>query len=431
MPNTIQKITAREILDSRGNPTVEVDLYLTDGQSVTASVPSGASTGQHEAVELRDNDLARFSGKGVLQAVQNINQLIAPPLIGKNPTEQAQLDQLMIDLDGSLNKEKLGANATLAVSLAIAKAGAVVDGLSFHDYLAHDGLQSLPAPLMNLINGGAHSDNGLNFQEFMIMPLGFNTFSESLRCGVEIFHTLKKILQDKKLSTNVGDEGGFAPHLTSHAQALDLLLMAIEQANYKPGEQVFLALDVASSEFYHDGHYHLSNENLVLTAEGLVDYLTGLVQKYPILSIEDGMAEEDWGGWQLLTQKLGHHIQLVGDDLFVTRAQLLQRGINEKIANAILIKPNQIGTITETIAAITLAQSAQYHTVVSHRSGETEDTSIADIAVGLNAQQIKTGSVSRTDRVAKYNQLLRIESQRPDLLYAGMNMRDYIRGVAG
>jgi enolase len=424
MANLISSIKAIEILDSRGNPTVEVTLTLNNGQSVTASVPSGASTGIHEALELRDQDKNRFNGKGVLKAVDNINNVIAPAIVGRDPTQQAMLDDLMLALDNTPNKERLGANAMLAVSLAIAKAGALASGLALHDYWAADGMQTLPAPMMNIINGGAHADNGLSIQEFMIMPLGFDHFKDALRCGTEIFHMLKKILMDKKLSTSVGDEGGFAPHLPSHQAALDLIMSAIEAAGYKAGEQVFLALDVASSEFYRDQKYYLKNENLVLDAEGMVDYLAKFVDKYPIISIEDGMAEEDWGGWQLLTQKLGSRIQLVGDDLFVTNPARLEKGIADKVANAILIKPNQIGTVTETLRAITLAKDAVYGTVISHRSGETEDTSIADLAVGLNAQQIKTGSLCRTDRMAKYNQLLRIENARPDLLYAGKTIRD-------
>ena len=431
MSNTICSVVAEEILDSRGNPTVEVTISLEQGQRTVASVPSGASTGTHEANELRDADPGRFSGKGVLQAVQNVNTLIAPHLLGLDPTNQAQIDQLMLTLDGTDNKQTLGANAMLAVSLAAAKAGACATELALHDYLAHDNPQTLPVPLMNLINGGAHADNGLQFQEFMIMPLGFYSFHEALRCGAEIFQTLKQVLQEKKLSTNVGDEGGFAPELPSHSAALDLLLTAIERAGYKAGEQVFLALDVAASEFYRAGQYCLSNEQLVLEPEAMVDYLADLVKRYPIFSIEDGMAEEDWGGWQLLTQKLGNHVQLVGDDLFVTHTKLLQRGIDEKIANAILIKPNQVGTLTETIAAIDLAKQANYQTIISHRSGETEDTFIADLAVGTNAQQIKAGSLSRTDRIAKYNQLLRIETSRPDLIYPGIQLRDRVRGFEG
>ncbi len=429
MTNTITQCVGREILDSRGNPTVEVELFLSQGQSVIASVPSGASTGMNEAVELRDKDPARFAGKGVLKAIQNINAIIAPTLIGQDPTEQKKLDQQLLDLDGTPTKEKLGANALLAVSLAIAKAGAIASHLELHDYLAADNFQTLPAPMMNIINGGAHSNNGLNFQEFMILPLGFNRFSDALRAGVEIFHVLKNILEEKNLSTNVGDEGGFGPHLPSHQAALDLIMRAIEKAGYRSGEQIFLGLDTASSEFYRDKKYLLTNENLTLDAAGMVEYLAKLVAEYPIISIEDGMAENDWGGWELLTQKLGQHVQLVGDDLFVTNTMLLQRGIQAHVANAILIKPNQIGTLTQTIDAIQLAQNASYGTIVSHRSGETEDTTIADIAVGLNAHQIKTGSLSRSERVAKYNELLRIESHRPDLLYAGPMMKNLLQRV--
>lgn len=414
----IERIKGREILDSRGNPTVEAEVYLSNGLCARASVPSGASTGQHEAVELRDLDPKRYAGKGVLKAVAHINDLIAPNLSQQDPRDQASIDQRLLELDGSDNKQHLGANAILAVSLAVAKAAALAQDLPLHQSLASSRL-SLPAPMMNVINGGAHADNGLSFQEFMIMPLGFDHFSSALQAGVEIFHTLKRLLAQQKLSTSVGDEGGFAPHLSSHRQALDLLSSAVEQTGYKLGEQIFFALDLASSEFYRDGAYHLSNEQLSLNATQLCDYLENLVRDYPILSIEDGMAEDDWSGWHLLSQRLGSKIQLVGDDLFVTNTKLLQRGIDSSTANAILIKPNQIGTLTETIAAISLAQQAGYGTVMSHRSGETEDTFIADLAVATHTDQIKTGSLCRTDRVAKYNQLLRINDQDSCIPYAG------------
>ncbi len=425
MTITIHSLGAREILDSRGNPTVEVQLFLSNGLSVSASVPSGASTGKHEAVELRDGDMARYAGKGVQKAVQNVLTSIAPHLIGQDPTSQAKIDQMLIDLDGTPNKSRLGANAMLAISLAVAKAGALSQQKSLHNYFAQGEKQTMPVPLMNIINGGAHANNGLNIQEFLIVPLGFERFADALRCGAEIFQVLKRILDTRNMSTSVGDEGGFAPDIHSHEGALDLILSAIEEAGYHPGDQVFLALDVASSEFFHEGKYTLSKENLDLDAKAMADYLTALVDKYPIISIEDGMAEEDWSGWQLLTKKLGDRVQLIGDDVFVTNTKILQKGIQEEVGNAILIKPNQIGTLTETFAAVRMAQEAKYGTVISHRSGETEETIIADIAVGLNAQQIKTGSLSRTDRVAKYNQLLRIELANPvSIPYAGLVLRE-------
>lgn len=408
----IKTITAREILDSRGNPTVEADVLLTSGEMGRASVPSGASTGSREAIELRDQDAKRYLGKGVLKAVQAINQALAPALKGFEVTQQAEIDSLMLALDGSSNKEKLGANAILAVSLACAKAAALSCHQPLYTYLhPHSESYVLPVPMMNIINGGAHADNNLDFQEFMILPIGAPNFAESLRAGTEVFHALKSLLKKSHYNTNVGDEGGFAPDLPAHAAALDLISEAIVRAGYKPHQEIGLGLDVASTEFYRDGKYHLQGENSVLSRGEFVDYLAKLVDDYGIITIEDGMAENDWQGWIDLTKRLGARVQLVGDDLFVTNTILLQKGIDEKAANAILIKPNQIGTLTETLAAIQLAKSAHYNTIISHRSGETEDTTIADIAVATNASQIKTGSLCRTDRVAKYNQLLRIEAQ--------------------
>lgn len=430
----IQQLIGREILDSRGMPTVEAELHLSNGIIAIASVPSGASTGEHEAVELRDHDARRYLGKGVSQAVANINTIIAPALLSQSPDDQSALDQQLLALDGTDNKGHLGANALLAVSMAVAKASAIAQQLPLYAALAkntHTSTLSIPAPMMNIINGGAHADNGLSFQEFMIMPWGFDDFRDALQAGSEIFHTLKACLKKHQLSTSVGDEGGFAPALPSHRAALDLIMEAIIQAGYQPGKHIYLGLDLASSEFYRDERYHLGTEKLQLTAAELVDYLSALVDDYPIMSIEDGMAENDWAGWQLLSQRLGAKIQLVGDDVFVTNTRLLQRGIQENVANAILIKPNQIGTVTETLAAIHLAKSANYHTVISHRSGETEDTFIADLAVGLHAGQIKTGSLCRTDRIAKYNQLLRINADTryhtpyagPEILQAFLNRR--------
>lgn len=428
---TITDIQARQILDSRGNPTVEAEIILSNGIHTIAAAPSGASTGEHEALELRDGNNKEYFGKSVNKAIDNIYSLIRPTLKNQNPCEQNEIDRILIDLDSTDNKSSLGANAMLAVSLAAAKAGAAARGIPLYQYLMDGKIMSLPAPMMNVINGGAHADNGLNFQEFMLMPLGFHHFADALRAGVEIFHTLKKILHDRKLNTTVGDEGGFAPQLPSHAAALDLLVEATEKAGYRVGEQIYFALDLASSEFYQNGKYELSNEKLSLDAAGLVDYLSQLVNHYPIASIEDGMAENDWDGWKLLTQTLGKKVQLVGDDLFVTNTHILERGIREHIANAILIKPNQIGTLTETLAAIEMAKKANYQTVISHRSGETEDTTIADIAVGLDAKQIKTGSLCRTDRVAKYNQLLRIDQATDnDLPYAGPEVLAWIKKLA-
>jgi enolase len=407
--SAIVDVIAREILDSRGNPTVEADVLLESGVMGRAASPSGASTGSREAIELRDGDKKRYGGKGVLKAVEHVNTELCEAIIGVDATEQSFVDKTLIDLDGTENKSRLGANAILAVSMAVAKAAAEESGLPLHRYLGGAGSMAMPVPMMNVINGGAHADNGLDMQEFMIVPLGVSSFREALRCGAEVFHTLKKILHDRGFSTAVGDEGGFAPRLANHEAAIKLILEAIDAAGYRAGDDVVLALDCASSEFYEDGKYILRSEERSMKAAELVDYLASWVEKYPIISIEDGMAENDWDGWKLLTQRLGRKVQLVGDDLFVTNTRYLQRGIQEGIANSILIKVNQIGTLTETLAAIEMAKRARYTAVVSHRSGETEDTTIADIAVATNALQIKTGSLSRSDRLAKYNQLLRIE----------------------
>lgn len=408
----IQQITAREILDSRGNPTVEVDVRLANGALGRAAVPSGASTGEHEAVELRDGDPDRYLGKGTLDAVANVHDEIAPALQGLDPTDQVLIDQKMIELDGTPNKGRLGANAILGVSLACAKAAAAATGLPLFRYLGGPSARVLPVPMMNIINGGAHSDNNVDLQEFMIMPVGATSFHEALRMGAEVFHTLKAVLKDKNLNTSVGDEGGFAPDLGSNEEALDVIVEAIERAAYKPGEDIFLALDPASSEFYEDGQYvfHWSSGQKRSSTE-MVQFYADLAQRYPIISIEDGLDENDWEGWSQLTGELADRLQLVGDDLFVTNTDRLQRGIEDGIGNSILIKVNQIGTLTETLAAIEMAKQAGYTAVISHRSGETEDTTIADIAVATNAGQIKTGSASRTDRIAKYNQLLRIEEE--------------------
>ena len=409
--STIISIQGRQILDSRGNPTVEVDVVLSDGSFGRAAVPSGASTGVHEAWELRDQDTATFMGKGVTKAVANINGVLAESLEGWDAFDQIGLDQKMIELDGTPNKKNLGANAILGVSLAAAKAAADFTQQPLYRYLGGAGACLLPAPMMNIINGGEHADNSVDVQEFMVMPLGFDSFSEGLRAGVEIFHHLKKVLQGKGLNTAVGDEGGFAPDLGSNKEALDLIIEAIEKAGYKPGEQIQIALDVAATEFYDEakGTYAIDGKHLA-SAE-MVDFLADWVEKYPICSIEDGCSEDDWDGWKLLTDKVGSKVQLVGDDLFVTNTERLQRGIDSGVANSILIKVNQIGTLTETIAAITLAARNGYTSISSHRSGETEDATIADLAVALSTGQIKTGSASRTDRMAKYNQLLRIEEQ--------------------
>ncbi len=407
----INSIHAREILDSRGNPTVEAQVRLDNGIFAIAAVPSGASTGSREALELRDGDKLRYLGKGVLKAVANINQKIAPKLIGMDVADQAAIDQAMCDLDGTENKSQLGANAILGVSLAVAHAQAKNQGLPLYQSLGGDTATTLPVPLMNIINGGAHANNNVDIQEFMIIPVGAPNFAESLRYGVETFHALKSILAKQGYATAVGDEGGFAPDLKANVQAIEMILSAVELAGFRVGKEIVLGLDIASSEFYRDNHYHLASENKKLTAAEFTDYLSDWVRQYPIISIEDGMAEDDWQGWALLTQALGDKIQLVGDDLFVTNSKILQEGINKKIANAILIKLNQIGTLTETLETIKLAQQAHYKTIISHRSGETEDITIADLVVATNAQQIKTGSLCRTDRVAKYNQLLRIADE--------------------
>ncbi|GAB4122931.1 MAG: phosphopyruvate hydratase [Gammaproteobacteria bacterium] len=426
----IKRLHAREILDSRGNPTLEVDALLESGAWGRAAVPSGASTGIHEAVELRDGDQQRYAGKGVLKAVRNVNGVIHSALKHVEAADQRALDQRLLDLDGSDNKSELGANALLGVSLALARAMADEQGQRVYEYLLQgDTRPLLPVPMMNIINGGAHADNAVDFQEFMILPAGLPSFTEALRCGVEIFHALRSVLKQQSLSTAVGDEGGFAPELASNQAALDMIMTAIELAGYRPGEQVWLGLDVASSEFYRDGSYHLAGENRQLDAEQMVQLLAQWVNDYPILSIEDGMAEEDWPGWQRLTEVLGERVQLVGDDLFVTNTEMLQRGIDEHIANAILIKFNQIGTLTETRDAIAMAQQAGYGVVISHRSGETEDSMIADLAVASAAGQIKTGSLCRSDRTAKYNQLLRIEEHLDDAArYAGLAAFAVLRG---
>jgi enolase len=410
----ISLVFARQILDSRGNPTVEVDVLTDEGAFGRAAVPSGASTGAHEAVELRDNDKKVYLGKGVLKAIKNVNEIIAPALVGADVVDQTGIDEMMIRLDETPNKSKLGANATLAVSMAVAKAAAEDASLPLYRYIGGTNAKVLPVPMMNILNGGAHADNKIDFQEFMVMPTGANSFSEGLRWGVEIFHALKSVLKKKGYSTNVGDEGGFAPDIQSNEEAIDTVMNAIKLAGFKAGNDVFIAMDPAVSEMYDSSkkvyHFHKSNGKK-LSSEKMVDFWVNWVKSYPVVSIEDGMAEDDWNGWKLMTEKLGKKIQLVGDDLFVTNVNRLQQGIDKGIANALLVKVNQIGTITETINAVTLAQHNGYNTIMSHRSGETEDTTIADLAVALNCGQIKTGSASRTDRMAKYNQLLRIEEQ--------------------
>jgi enolase len=412
--SAIVDVIAREILDSRGLPTVEADVLLESGVLGRAAVPSGASTGSREAIELRDGDEKRYLGKGVQKAVENVNTEISEAVMGLDAVEQRFIDQTLIDLDGTENKSRLGANAILAVSLAVAKAAAEECGLPLHRYLGGAGAMAMPVPLMNVINGGAHADNSLDLQEFMLVPVGAGAFREALRCGAEVFQALKKLLKQKGLSTAVGDEGGFAPRLPNHEAALKLIMEAIEMAGYRPGDDVALGLDCASSEFYADGEYTLACEGRTLKSAELVELLSSWVHQYPIITIEDGMAENDWDGWKLLTQKLGRKVQLVGDDVFVTNTRIIEKGIQEGIANSVLIKVNQIGTLSETLAAIEMAKRAGYTVVVSHRSGETEDTTIADIAVATNALQIKTGSLSRSDRVAKYNQLLRIEEDLGD-----------------
>ncbi len=419
----ITQVYAREILDSRGNPTVEVEVVLEDGTMGRAAVPSGASTGVHEAVELRDGDKRRYVGKGVIKAVENVNDVIADHLIGLDATRQIEIDELLIRLDETPNKAKLGANAILGVSMAVAKAAANYVGLPLYQYLGGTNAHELPVPMMNILNGGQHADNNVDIQEFMIMPVGAPNFSECLRMNVEIYHALKSILKEKGLSTGLGDEGGFAPNLESNAEALDVIMEAIEKAGYKAGKDIMLAMDVAASEFYKDGKYHMLAEGAPKTSTQMVNYLADLVEKYPIISIEDGLAEDDWKGWAALTKKLGDKVQLVGDDLFVTNAARLQMGIDKGVGNAILIKVNQIGTLTETFRAVELAKRHGYTAIVSHRSGETEDTTMADIAVALNAGQIKSGAPARTDRVAKYNQLLRIEEDLgPAATYGGMEV---------
>lgn len=416
----IESIHARQIFDSRGNPTIEVDVVTENGAYGRAAVPSGASTGTHEAVELRDGDKKKFMGKGVLKAVENVNTKIAAEVVGFPVFEQNLLDKIMIELDGTPNKSKLGANAILGTSLAIAKAAAMEAGIPLYRYIGGVSANTLPVPMMNILNGGSHADNAIDFQEFMVMPVGADTFSEALRMGAEVFHTLKKVLHDKGLSTNVGDEGGFAPNLKSNEEAIEVVIKAIEKAGYKPGSDVFIALDPAASEFYDAKtkvyHFKKSNGKKLKPLE-MADYWANWIKKYPIISLEDGMAEDDWAGWKALTEKVGKKVQLVGDDLFVTNVKRLQKGIDDGIANSILIKVNQIGSLTETIDAVNLARQNAYKSVMSHRSGETEDSTIADLAVALNTGQIKTGSASRSDRTAKYNQLIRIEEELGEVAY--------------
>jgi enolase len=414
--STIIEVNAREILDSRGNPTIEVEVLTESGYYGSAAVPSGASTGEHEAVELRDGDKGRYMGKGTLKAVQNVNEIIAPEIIGEDILNQTYIDNLMIELDGTPNKAKLGANATLGVSLAVARAAANFVGLPFYKYIGGVNARVLPVPMMNILNGGKHADNNVDLQEFMIFPVGAKCFAEALRMGVETFHQLKGVLKKKGLNTSVGDEGGFAPNLRSNEEAIEVILEAATKTGYKVGTELFIALDPASSSFYNveTKKYELKSENRDLTSEEMVDYYKSLVEKYPIISIEDGMAEDDWSGWKLMVKKLGSKIQIVGDDLTVTNVERLSRAIKEKAINSILIKLNQIGTLTETLNAIELAHRSGFTTVISHRSGETEDTTIADLAVAVNSGQIKTGSACRTDRICKYNQLLRIEEELAD-----------------
>ena len=423
----IESIHARQILDSRGNPTIEVDVITADGFAGRAAVPSGASTGIHEAVELRDGDSSRFLGKGVLKAIENVNSLIAEELIGFSVCDQNLIDKIMIELDGTTNKSKLGANAILAVSLATSRAAAQSLGLPLYKYVGGVSANTLPVPMMNILNGGSHADNSIDFQEFMVMPVNAPSFSESLRMGTEIFHHLKSVLKAKGLSTNVGDEGGFAPNIASNTEAIEVVLSAIEKAGYRPGEDVFIAMDAASSEFYDatNNVYHFKKSTGdKLTPSEMANYWKEWVDKYPIISIEDGMAEDDWAGWKMHTDAIGTKVQLVGDDLFVTNVKRLQQGIDSGVGNSILIKVNQIGTLTETIAAVNLAKQNSYTSVMSHRSGETEDSTIADLAVALNTGQIKTGSASRSDRMAKYNQLLRIEEELGETAYfPGKNFR--------
>jgi enolase len=428
--SAIVDIIGREILDSRGNPTVECDVLLESGVMGRAAVPSGASTGSREAIELRDGDKARYMGKGVLKAVEFVNTEIAEALLGLDASAQAAIDKELIELDGTDNKARLGANATLAVSMAVARAAAEEAGLPLYRYFGGSAGMSLPVPMMNIVNGGEHANNGLSFQEFMVIPIGAPSFKEAMRCGAEIFHTLKKIIAAKGMSTAVGDEGGFAPNFASSVECLDTIMVAIEKAGYHAGEDVVLALDCAASEFYKNGKYEMPGEGLSMTSNEFTGYLAKLADAYPIISIEDGMAEGDWEGWKMLTDVLGKRVQIVGDDLFVTNTKILKEGIDKGIANSILIKINQIGTLTETFAAIEMAKRAGYTAVISHRSGETEDTTIADIAVGTNAMQIKTGSLSRSDRMAKYNQLLRIEEDLGSVAhYPGRSAFYNLRGV--
>lgn len=418
----IVDVTARQILDSRANPTVEVEVVLEDGTEGRAAVPSGASTGAFEAVELRDGDKENYKGKGVLKAVENVNNYIAEELIGMNVFDQVLIDKTMLELDGTDNKAKLGANATLGVSLACARTAAKYLGLSLYQYIGGVNAKVLPVPMMNIVNGGKHADNNVDLQEFMIMPVGAPSFTEALRMSSEVYHTLKALLKSKGQDTGVGDEGGFAPNLNSNEEAIQIIVEAIEKSGYVPGKDIFIALDPASTEIYEDGKYNLKSEGKILSSEEMVDYYVTLVNKYPIISIEDAMAEEDWEGWSILTKKLGDKVQLVGDDLFVTNTERLKKGIDNKVANSILIKLNQIGTLTETLNAIEMAERAGYTAVVSHRSGETEDTTIADLVVAVNAGQIKTGAPARSERVAKYNQLLRIEEELGETAeYRGMD----------
>ncbi|MEN9988306.1 MAG: hypothetical protein RLZZ585_1345 [Bacteroidota bacterium] len=422
----ISDIHARQILDSRGNPTIEVDVFTSNGILGRAAVPSGASTGIHEAMELRDGDKSRYLGKGVLKAVENVNTLINEALQGEDVFDQKRLDRIMIDLDGTPNKSNLGANAILGTSLAIARAAAQEAGMSLYQYIGGVGAVTMPVPMMNILNGGSHADNLIDIQEFMVMPFGASSFSEGLRWGTEVFHHLKSVLKEKGMSTNVGDEGGFAPSLGSNEEAIQVVIEAIEKAGFKPGVDMHIALDAASSEFYNaeKGIYHFESTNTDMTSEQMVDYWVNWCEKYPIISIEDGLAEDDWAGWKLATEKLGHKVQLVGDDLFVTNTQRLSRGIEEGIANSILVKVNQIGSLTETIEAVQMATRNGYTSVMSHRSGETEDNTIADLAVALNTGQIKTGSASRSDRMSKYNQLLRIEEELgASAVYIGKNFK--------
>ncbi|MBM4116526.1 phosphopyruvate hydratase [bacterium] len=425
--SAIEEVVAREILDSRGNPTVEVEVYLESGAVGRAAVPSGASTGEHEAIELRDGDAARYLGKGVLKAVANVQEIIRPELLELDALDQAHIDSVLLDIDGTYNKEKLGANAILGVSLAVAKAASAHLDLPLYQYIGGVAARTLPVPMMNILNGGKHADNNVDIQEFMIMPTGAPDFATGLRWGVEVFHHLRKVLSERGLNTAVGDEGGFAPNLGSNEEALQVILQAIERAGYRPGEDIHLAMDAAASEFHASGVYTLAGEgDRRLDAAGLVDYYAGLAQRYPIVSIEDGLAEDDWAGWRLLTQRLGEKLQLVGDDLFVTNTDRLVRGIDEGIANSILIKLNQIGTLTETLDCIETAKRAGYTNVISHRSGETEDVTISHVAVATNAGQIKTGSLCRTDRVAKYNELLRIAEELGEQgRYEGLQALNY------